>query len=128
MNNPQRIAELIQQGKKLEAIKLLRETTGISLQEAKEQVEQLMAEIDTGTVPDAGATDHATVPPDVLELARAGRKIEAIKRLREQTGIGLKEAKERVDAALGDQGSGGGCAPVLLVGLAVLSLGWILMG
>ncbi len=128
MNNPQRIAELIQQGKKLEAIKLLRETTGISLQEAKEQVEQLMAEVDTGTTPDAGTAADATVPPDVLELAQMGRKIEAIKRLREQTGIGLKEAKERVDAALGEQGRGGGCAPVLLAGLVLLSLGWVLMG
>ncbi len=50
-DNPQRIAELIQQGKKLEAIKLLRETTGVSLQEAKEQVERLMIESTTGVAP-----------------------------------------------------------------------------
>ena len=31
-------------------------------------------------------------------LLRAGRKIEAIKSLRERTGLGLKEAKDAVDA------------------------------
>lgn len=34
---------------------------------------------------------------DVLNLARAGRKIEAIKRYRELTGAGLKEAKDAVE-------------------------------
>ncbi|MFI9388671.1 ribosomal protein L7/L12 [Kutzneria sp. NPDC052558] len=34
---------------------------------------------------------------DVLHLARAGRKIEAIKRYRELTGAGLKEAKDAVE-------------------------------
>ena len=36
--------------------------------------------------------------PDTIEsLVRAGRKIEAIKLLREQKGIGLKEAKDEID-------------------------------
>ncbi|MFC0431609.1 50S ribosomal protein L7/L12 [Kutzneria buriramensis] len=34
---------------------------------------------------------------DVVLLARAGRKIEAIKRYRELTGVGLKEAKDAVE-------------------------------
>jgi ribosomal protein L7/L12 len=34
----------------------------------------------------------------VKELARAGRKIEAIKVYREETGAGLKEAKDAVEA------------------------------
>ena len=37
------------------------------------------------------------LPPDVLEAVHAGRKVEAIKRLREHRGMGLKEAKEAVD-------------------------------
>jgi large subunit ribosomal protein L7/L12 len=40
----------------------------------------------------------ASAGPETIEsLVRAGRKIEAIKLLREQTGLGLKEAKEHVD-------------------------------
>ena len=35
---------------------------------------------------------------DVKDLARAGKKIEAIKLYRAQTGLGLKEAKDAVDA------------------------------
>lgn len=37
------------------------------------------------------------VDPKVLELMQAGRKIEAIKLYREQTGVGLKEAKDYVE-------------------------------
>ena len=49
------------------------------------------------------------VPTEVMEAIIAGRKIEAIKLLREQTGMGLMEAKELVDsvgraeAEFGDQ-------------------------
>ena len=38
------------------------------------------------------------VDPKVLELVIAGRKIEAIKAYREQTGVGLKEAKDYVES------------------------------
>ena len=38
-----------------------------------------------------------TLPPDVIEALRKGNKIEAIKRLREATKLGLAEAKGLVD-------------------------------
>jgi len=38
-----------------------------------------------------------TMDPQVVEAIKSGRKIEAIKRLREIRGIGLKEAKEQVE-------------------------------
>lgn len=45
-----------------------------------------------------------TLAPDALEeiraLALAGKKIEAIKRLRALTGMGLKDAKDLVEAGL----------------------------
>jgi ribosomal protein L7/L12 len=44
-----------------------------------------------------GASLSTSVPGSVEELMLAGRKIEAIKLLREQTGLGLKEAKEEVE-------------------------------
>ena len=37
------------------------------------------------------------VSPQVMELVKAGQKIQAIKLYREQTGAGLKEAKEYVE-------------------------------
>ena len=39
----------------------------------------------------------AGVSPEVMRLAADGQKIQAIKRLREETGLGLKEAKNIVD-------------------------------
>ncbi|MFP5451343.1 MAG: ribosomal protein L7/L12 [Thermoleophilia bacterium] len=44
---------------------------------------------------DTGAA--AAFPPEVVELALAGNKIQAIKLLRERTGLGLAEAKTVVD-------------------------------
>ena len=38
-----------------------------------------------------------TLPPDVVEALRKGNKIEAIKRLREATKLGLAEAKGAVE-------------------------------
>ena len=38
------------------------------------------------------------VSPEILDLVRQGRKIEAIKWYRQQAGVGLREAKEFVDS------------------------------
>lgn len=40
--------------------------------------------------------------PEVFQLLASGRKIEAIKLIREETGLGLREAKDLADAILGD--------------------------
>jgi ribosomal protein L7/L12 len=41
--------------------------------------------------------DATSVSADVLELARTGRKIEAIKRYRELTGVDIAQAREAID-------------------------------
>jgi ribosomal protein L7/L12 len=41
---------------------------------------------------------NAGVSPEILDLVRQGRKIEAIKLYRLETGVGLREAKEFVDS------------------------------
>ncbi len=40
----------------------------------------------------------ARVSPEVIELVRRGRKIQAIKLFRQETGVGLREAKEFVES------------------------------
>ena len=49
-----------------------------------------------------GLDDRSDAPPiddaEILTLVRKGRKIEAIKRLRDQRNIGLREAKDAVEA------------------------------
>jgi len=70
--------------------------------------------------PAASPTDD--LESRVLEELQAGGKISAIKLYREQTGVGLKEAKDVVEA-LGKQhgivAKPSGCAAVVLLMLAV---------
>ncbi len=40
----------------------------------------------------------AGVSPEIMELVRQGKKIEAIKRYREETGVGLREAKTYIES------------------------------
>lgn len=42
--------------------------------------------------------EEVDLPEDVVAALHAGRKVEAIKLLREHQNIGLKEAKKRVEA------------------------------
>ena len=54
---------------------------------------------------------------EIGELIRSGRKIEAIKRYRGAMGVGLREAKEKIEALSGKHGiqQGRGCAGLLLL-------------
>jgi sulfopyruvate decarboxylase TPP-binding subunit len=45
-----------------------------------------------------GIVINSGVDPQLLELVREGKKIEAIKLYRESTGVGLKEAKDFVES------------------------------
>jgi hypothetical protein len=44
------------------------------------------------------ATPPDSLPPEVIEALKLGKPIEAIKRLRKSTGLGLAEAKSVIDA------------------------------
>jgi hypothetical protein len=81
-----------------------------------------------------------SLPPDVEPEIRAlldqRRKIDAIKLMRQHTGLGLKEAKDRIDAyerahlpaearATGPSGSGGLIAGGLVVVLVIVAWWWL---
>jgi hypothetical protein len=51
-----------------------------------------------GGAPPLGGPESGAVDPEVQQLVNDGRKIEAIKVVRTRTGMGLKEAKDYVDA------------------------------
>jgi hypothetical protein len=95
------VRQLVSEGQKIEAIKLVREQTGLGLKEAKDAVEA----IERGESP--LLTLHTTVVAhgvsgvdldEINELLLQDKKIEAIKLYREQTGVGLKEAKDAIKA------------------------------
>jgi ribosomal protein L7/L12 len=100
------LAEIVQlakqPNKKIQAIKLYRETFDVGLAEAKEAVELLAAGKSVAITHVATETttsvDQGVVLVQIQELLRNGLKIEAIKRYREVYNVGLKEAKDAVDA------------------------------
>jgi ribosomal protein L7/L12 len=99
------VIELYNAGRAIEAIKLYREVTRKGLAESKHDVETLARGgtvqgtlVVTPSVQNASFGSRENAALAVESLIRNGRKIEAIKLYREQTGLGLKDAKDAVDA------------------------------
>ena len=91
------IAGMVHAGRKIEAIAQYREKTGLGLREAKDAVEAI-ARGQAQTAEPAPAPAPADYLEGVMAELRAGRKIDAIKLYRAATGLGLKEAKDAVEA------------------------------
>jgi len=91
---PVEVLDALRRGSLVEAIKLLH-AKGIGLREAKERIEAHARGFQT---PTAAHQASRALPPDAARALARGDKIEAIKLVRAETGIGLKEAKDWVDA------------------------------
>ena len=91
----QQVRDLLAQGKKVEAVKLVLTQTGKGLKEAKDYVDSLaksaLPEMPVGV-------SKETLAFEVSHLIAKGNTIQAVKRVRELTGWGLKEAKDFVDS------------------------------
>ncbi|MDG4802338.1 50S ribosomal protein L7/L12 [Micromonospora sp. WMMD980] len=91
------VLRLAREGRTVEAVKLLREQTGLPLLEAKQAVDALRA----GGVPPARPAGPAdlddAVRAEATRLTHRGKKIHAVKLVREHTGWSLAEAKRYVD-------------------------------
>ncbi len=92
---PAKVAEALQRGNIIDAIKLLRDAKGVGLKQAKEALDQYLRGNPVNAAP---ASLSRTPSPDVVRAIQQGNKIEAIRLMREQTGLGLKEAKDAVDS------------------------------
>ena len=94
------VMEQIRRGNKIEAIKAFRAKTGAGLAEAKAAVEAMQAgqPVAAPRKVVSGLADNAGNLAEIKDLVRQGNKIEAIKIYREMTGVGLKEAKDAVEA------------------------------
>jgi len=95
-----RVQGLIEQGKKIEAIKLVRETGNLSLEAAKDSVDAI-EQHGRPTLGEMGMMSTIRLTQElsrqVRQLIAKGEKIEAIRLVRDQTGLDLKEAKELVE-------------------------------
>ena len=94
----EKVQDLLRQRRKIDAIKLYKEQTGVGLKEAKDAVDELERGWAGQFAPVAQTLRSAAdAHEDILALVREGQKIQAIKLYREQTGVGLKAAKEVID-------------------------------
>jgi ribosomal protein L7/L12 len=89
---------LLQKGK-VEAIKSVRERTGWELRKAKDYVDA----VERGE-PSPPAAPEPISDDEIRALIREGSYVSAVKRVRETTGRGLKEAKDYVDAVASAMG------------------------
>lgn len=82
-------------GDVIEAIKITRQATSLGLKEAKEAVEAYRS-----GAPIANPPGSVQIPLQAVSALHQGSLINAIKRTREATGLGLKDAKDAVEAYL----------------------------
>jgi len=103
-------AELANSGRRADAIALLVAETGVS-----EDTAGRMLDAATAERPD-------DLPEDVIAAAEAGRRIEAIKLLRETRSMSLREAKDLLDARCpAPRGSGCASVPALTAAAALVA-------
>jgi ribosomal protein L7/L12 len=116
-NHPDQLKEVVllaRAGKKIEAIKVYRQMTGCGLVEAKTAVENIQAGQlgqtfnQNPTRPQVGASIPSERMAEINQFIRSGQKIEAIKIYRQVTGVGLREAKDAVEAMGGSVNLNGG--------------------
>jgi len=99
---PADVLAALARGQTIEAIKLLRAATGLGLKEAKDAIDLHL----DGRPPRPSVASMLSLPFAVSSAVKQGRKIEAIRLLREQGGLGLKEAKDAVEAVEREQATG----------------------
>lgn len=91
----------IAKGNRLEAIKLVREANhGVDLRGAMEAVEAHISGkqgFPINASPPTTSVTYSGLPAEAMAALSKGQVIEAIKIVREKTGLGLKEAKDLVD-------------------------------
>jgi ribosomal protein L7/L12 len=94
--NEAELLDLIRSGRKIEAIKRLRDARGLGLHEAAAEVERLEGQSSAA----AAMRPPRQVDFEVRQLAQSGQRIAAIKLLRDRNRLGLKEAKDLLDATV----------------------------
>ena len=113
------VRSLLDQGKKIEAVKVYKDHTGSGLKDAKDAVEALQS---AGSLPRSAEAD-ADWEAEVLRLLRQGEKIKAVKLYKDRTGATLFDSKQGVEVMAERHGvtiQGAGCNGVLVLSIVVL--------
>jgi ribosomal protein L7/L12 len=94
------LREMLARGQKIEAIKRVRELTGLGLKEAKDYVELLPRVMTLASAAPATVArpDQHEIEQEARALLASGDTIAAVKRVHELTGWGLKESREYIQS------------------------------
>ncbi|SDE86169.1 Ribosomal protein L7/L12 C-terminal domain-containing protein [Mucilaginibacter pineti] len=90
----QQIELLLSQNRKLEAVKLVVDTTHCGLKDAKEFVDNFKSE---GFFDSTKPASKRDIDSELLKLLADGNKLSAVKLYKEATGLGLAESKDYVE-------------------------------
>jgi ribosomal protein L7/L12 len=93
---PRDAMDAADRGNVIEAIRIVCEETGLGLVEAKDAVEAYLQE--TQIV--HSGSGSVEIPMDAVVALHQGKLIDAIRRTRDRSGIGLMQAKEAVEGYL----------------------------
>ena len=95
----QKVEKFLQNGEKVRAIKYIKDTYGFSLEQSRILVEAIEGHATTETASRNAGTDtlSASATARVSELLRAGKKIEAIRYVKDSLNVRLKQAKTLVE-------------------------------
>lgn len=100
-NFDERLKNLIEQKRIIEAVKLVRESKNIGLKEAKDYINKFMRGEETEGMIFESSEKELLTPEEldgkVFEMLVKKQKIHAIKLVKENLNIGLKEAKDYVE-------------------------------
>ena len=117
LKNMEDVQRLVTKGDYIGAIKVFYTQNKTGLKEAKDFIEALrdgkisINSLQTGQAAQVGGAIQGAVSPtgvdlqqQVLQMVQNGQTINAIKMVREKTGMGLKEAKDYVDQVILESG------------------------
>lgn len=90
----QRVTELVGADRRVEAVKVLRQATGLGLVEAKQRIDRWGLE---GPEPVADEVDRSALDAEIRAVVAERGEIAGMKRLRQRTGWGLADTKAYVD-------------------------------
>lgn len=98
----QEVERLLRSGQKIQALKYLSDTYGVTLQEGKLLLEALENELQAMPATSANDIEQREVfegddRKEIEQLLRENKKLEAVKWLKTKYDLGLKEALERVE-------------------------------
>jgi ribosomal protein L7/L12 len=94
---PEAAIAALEAGNKLEAIRILREATGLGLKEAKDAVERYVPGDAPSHARERPPAGSQVIPLAAIAALQNGKMIDAVRIVRQAHGTGLKEAKDAVD-------------------------------